>query len=489
MLIALIISLALMLGAVVAAVWFYANWRNVRQSRDEISTDRRQLESINEQHLAKLDQQSLALGEQRSQLQLAAQREGQLQSEVQAVRQQSESRLTELRDQAAAREKELRESFEQAQKQARDTFDALAGKALRNSNEEFLKLAKQVFGAEQEKAGKQLDANKLAVEGIIKPVKDSLEQYQKSLLEAEKSRVQAYGSLKQQAEAMAQGHQQLQTETANLVKALRKPHVRGSWGEMVLERVLEISGLEEGVAYRRQVHIAQEDGAIRPDVIVYLPTERFVVIDAKAPMSAYLDAAQTDVETDRDNFLDRHVKQLTKHVGDLSTKRYAEAVAKEYGRTADFVVMFLPSEAFLQAAVSRQPSILEDAISKGVVIATPTILLVLLKTVAMGWHEKSLTENAERIAVLGKDLHERLANVLGYVVALGTRIESTVNQYNEMVRSIDGRLMPKAREFHDLKAESTKAMPAKVAPVNITPRLLIAPEAAGAPADPAEQET
>jgi DNA recombination protein RmuC len=487
--IALTIAVVLLVVSGAGCAWLYASLRASRRAHEQVSSDRSRLETINLQHLETIEQQRTQLAEKDTHLQLASQREAQLGEQLAAARDTAQQQMAALKEQAAQREQELRRNFEAAQKQARDTFDALAVKALKESNAEFLKLAKEVFGSEHEKAGKQLEANKAAVEGLIKPVRESLDQYQKQLLEAEKTRAQAYGSLKQQAELLSEAHRQLQSETANLVRALRKPQTRGTWGEMVLERVLEISGLQSGVAYKRQVHMAQEDGALRPDVIIYLPTDRFVVIDAKAPMAAYLDATEAEADKDRDKLLDNHARQLAKHVNDLSGKRYSQAVAKEYGRTADFVVMFLPAEALLQAALSRTPSIMEDAMSSGVVIATPTILLGLLKTVAMGWHEKAMTENAEQIAKLGRDLHERLCKVMNELVNMGTRLGGTVKQYNDLIRSFDARLMPAARKFVDLKATSPKAkdMP-NLEVVTHTPRQLSAPESASLPSLQREYE-
>jgi len=348
-------------------------------------------------------------------------------------------------------------------------FKALAGDALKGSTEEFLKLARQVFTAEQEKAGRSLEANKVAIEGMVKPVRESLDQYQRSLAEAEKAREKAFGSLAEQARVLGEDQRRLRDVTANLDRALRRPDIRGQWGEMQLKRLFELAGMAERVDYDLQSTVRGGEGeALRPDATVRLPNDRSIVIDVKTPLAAFLDYTETTDDDERARHLDRHAAQLKQKVKDLTGKQYWDACEG----SPEFVVMYVPGESMLYAALQREPDLIDRAMEKNVIIATPTVLLALLKTVAMGWREKGLEENAERIAALGRELHDRLATVLDYVAKLGDRLDKTVASYNRVVSSIDTRLLPTARKLEDAEARSAKDLPASLEPIVEVPREL-----------------
>ncbi len=418
-----------------AAAWLYAHRQAAMRERDQVATDRDELEATNAQHLRTIDE--------------------------------LRSKISELNGQigrAEEREKSLRESFEQAQKQARETFDSLAAKTLRQTVDDFRKNAEAMFKVEQEKSGQRLDANQKAIDNLVKPVKDSLEKYQTALVEAEKERKQAYGSLSEQARAIADSHQRLDTATRNLVQALRRPEVRGRWGELQMERLFELAGMTEYVDYDEQARLDSGEGqSLRPDFTINLPNDRTIVVDVKTPIDAYISAIEATDDAVREQQLDRHVKQVSEAANNLAGKSYQQHCAG----SPEFVVMFIPGESMLYAAAQRDPHLIERAMDRNVIIATPTVMIALLKTVAMGWREKSLAENAEKIASLGKELHERLATVAEHVQTLGKRMDSAVQQYNRMVGSFDSRLLPTARKFTELKANSAKQAPDSLDPLEI----------------------
>lgn len=455
----LIVTSLIAAVALAAAAWLWAGRAAAWRERDAVAADRAHLEEANASHLAKLDEQASRLAEQQTQVQLAEQRTQQAADQLEQQRHQADARLNELREQFAKRETELREHFEQAQKQSRETFDALASKALKGSTDEFLKLAKQVFEAEQNK-------NREAVQGLIKPVNEKLELYQKAIAEAEKARKEAFGSLSEQARALAEDQRRLRDETARLVRALRRPEVRGRWGEMQLKRVAEMAGMIEYVDFVEQESIDTECGRQRPDMIVRLPSDRQIVIDAKAPLDAFIQSLECEDDASRADCLRRHAEQLDNQVRLLAGKAYHQ----QFDRTPDFVVLFIPGESFLQAAVQERPNLLEQAMDRGVVIATPSTLISLLRAVAIGWREQALAENARQIAELGRELHERLAVVLEHVAKLGGRIDSAVKQYNTLVGSVDARLLPSARKFVELKADSPRAVPETIDPLQTAVR-------------------
>lgn len=381
------------------------------------------------------------------------------------------ARVSQKFESAQQEQADLKKLLEEAKTQFRDTFDALAGKALKESRQELVKQARQVFEHEQQKAGKQLEANKQAVESLIKPVKESLQQYQQTLTEAEKQRHGAYQALHEQAKQLADGQAHLQQETAKLVKALRRPEIRGRWGELHMERLFELAGMTQRVDYDEQAKVDSGETSVRPDYTIYLPNDRVIVIDVKTPIDAYLDATEAEDEATRAQHLDRHARQLRTAADNLASKSYW---SKCKG-SPEFVVMFVPGESMLYGALQREPELIEAAMARNVIIATPTVVMALLKTVAMGWREKAWAENAEKIAQLGRELHERLATVVEHVGTLGSRLDSAVKQYNAMVGSIDARLMPAARRFEQLEADSSKQLGESVEPLERLPRQIQGP--------------
>ncbi|MBI1336886.1 MAG: DNA recombination protein RmuC [Phycisphaera sp.] len=363
---------------------------------------------------------------------------------------------------------EIEAQHKQAQQQAREAFDSLAQKALTQANEQFLQLARKTFDGEQKDAQAQLDQRKQAIEELLKPIRESLDKHAKAVGDMEKEREGAYRALRQQVTSLSEEQEKLRGETANLVKALRRPEVRGRWGELAIERVLELAGL---TSYCHDSQVTSPDGTLRADKVVQLPRERCIVIDVKTPIDAYLSANETSDETQRQVHLDRHVRQIEDKVKELSSKRY-----QDHYPTADLIVMFIPGEAFLQAAVERKKDLLEKAMEQSVIIASPTTLVPMLKTVALGWREEKIAENARHVSDLGKDLHSRIATALGHLDKLGKSIDSTLKNYNNLVGSVERQVLPQARKFKELGADSPKELPAEINPIEETPRPLNAPE-------------
>lgn len=346
--------------------------------------------------------------------------------------------------------------FDAAHDQLAESFRALSADALQASNEQFLQLARAALHGDRERADADVARRQQAVEALVGPIHQKLAAATAAMESTERSRRQAYGGLKQQLAAMVEGQQQLRGETAGLARALRRPEVRGRWGEMQLRRVAELAGMAEHCDFTQQASVAASGGGtLRPDMVVALPGGREIVIDAKAPMDAYLDAAETDDPAVREDRLAAHVRQIETKVRELGAKRYQDHFA-----SADFVVLFIPGESFLYAAVERRPALIDDALARGVVVATPTTLIALLKTVALGWREERLAENAVEIKALGEELHRRLGTLTRHLERLGRSVGRTVEHYNKVVGSFETQVLPQARRFEGLGVDSGSPLPA-----------------------------
>lgn len=367
-----------------------------------------------------------------------------------------------------------RDALEHLHKKLDDSLAGLATKSLNESNKQFLELAKKTFESEKKDADASLKERQVAIETLVKPIQEKLQQTTLAINEIEKNRKEAYGGLKQHLVAMVGDQKQLRDETANLVKALRRPEVRGQWGEMQLRRVAELAGMAAHCDFTEQATV--DGGALRPDMVVDLPGGRQIVVDAKTPITAYIDAAESTEDADRDHNLGRHVKHIEDKVAELSSKRYQDHFA-----TADFVVLFIPGESFLYAAASRKPELIENAMNRNVVIATPTTLISLLKVVALGWREEQLADNAKKIQDLGQELHKRVATLTQHLENLGKAVGKTVEHYNKFVGSYESQVMVQTRKFQELGADSPKELPAEgeLPQIEIVPRELRAIESAG----------
>jgi DNA recombination protein RmuC len=325
-------------------------------------------------------------------------------------------------------------------------FDAVAGAALRSNSEVFLQLARQTLGQQQQLAARDLADREKSVASLLAPVREALARTHEQIARIEKERAEAFGSLRASLEGVALGQQALQRETRNLVTALRRPEVRGQWGEMTLRRLAELAGMVEHCDFVEQVHVAGEDGALRPDMIVNMPDGRQLVVDVKTPLDAYLSAVEAATDEARDAAIKRHAQAVVERVRALSSKAYWS----QFERSPDFVVLFIPGDQFLSAALGEIPTLLEDAIRQHVIIATPSSFVALLKAVAYGWRQNLLAENAARIQELAEDLYKRLTKFGEHMAKIGRSLGLSVDAYNSAVGSLERQVLPGARKFTEL---------------------------------------
>jgi DNA recombination protein RmuC len=350
---------------------------------------------------------------------------------------------------------EQRALLDDAKAKLGDTFQALAADALHTSQQGFLTLASEKLGAIRQQGASDLEARQKAIEGVVGPVREQLEKVDQQIRALERERGQAYGELSTQVKVLASGQDRLRAETGNLVNALRAPHVRGRWGELQLRRVVEMAGMIENCDFNEQASVTTEDGRLRPDMVVRLPSGRNIVIDAKAPLGAYLEAHETADEDERAAKLRQHASQVRAHIAKLSTKNYWD----QFDVAPEVVVMFLPGETFYSVALEQMPGLIEEGFAQNVLVATPTTLLGLLRAVSAGWREERIAENAQRISEEGRRLHERIATLAEKLADLGRFLGQAVGAFNGTVATFDTRVMPSARSLAALDAKGKKDVP------------------------------
>ncbi len=352
-----------------------------------------------------------------------------------------------------------------AQDQLRDSFQSLAGAALKSSNDEFLKLAHERLSVVEKSAVTEMSKKQQAFDELVSPIRDVLQQVDRKLGEVEKNRVETGAEIAALLEAIGRSQTQLRAETTNLVRALRTPTVRGRWGEMQLRRVVEMAGMLEYCDFDEQSSHTTENGRIRPDLLVRLPGGRTVVIDAKAPLEAYLDAQEATDEATREQKLADHSRQVRDHMTKLGAKGYWE----QFHPSPEFVVMFLPGEAVFQAALQQDAHLIEFGVGTQVFPASPLTLIALLRAVAHGWRQERLTRNAEQVSRLGKELYDRVRHLTDRMETLRGRLDGTVRAFNETVATYEGRVLVTARRFRDLGAATGDELGA-VGEVDTAPR-------------------
>ncbi|MEW6118022.1 MAG: DNA recombination protein RmuC [Nitrospirota bacterium] len=452
----LLISAGLLIGGI--AAWFIAGAR--RQS--ELVRRTAELQTNYAGQIATLEGKAKSaeavVGELRQQMQQKERELSLLRNELDGERHQRVETATRLEESHKRLEdsykslEQQKELIEVMKKEIIDTFSVLSSAALKSSSEDFLRLASESLGKVVAETKGKLGEHQAAMDGTIKPLQEMLKRYEQQLRDIEESRHKTYGSLSEQLKSLSSMHERLQKETNNLVTALSRPKVSGSWGELGLRRVVELAGMTAYCDFYEQESVSTESGRLRPDMIVRLPNGREIVIDAKAPVEAYMGVVSAATEEERKKALASYVANVRNHMNALSSKSYWD----QFARSPEIVVMYLPGESFFSAAIEYDHRLIEDGSAKRVVLATPTTCIALLKAIAYGWQQEQVTKSAQEISKLGKDLYERFSIMLEHYAKTGLAIRKAVESYNEGVRSVESRLIPSIKKFKELGVSSAK---------------------------------
>ena len=402
----------------------------------------------------------------------AAGRVPQLEAENAGLREQLQAAETKTAASEAAREAERKSHEARVQELTRmgaeleKKFAGLASEVLGKNSESFLKLVSERFEKHSESAKEDLEKRRTAIETLVKPLGESLSKFETRVDSIEKAREGAYRAISEQVKSLAEGQTGLRSETNRLVQALRRPQTRGRWGEYQLRNVLDMAGMTEHVDFVEQASLEGDDGRLRPDVVIRVPGGKSIIVDAKTPLDAYLNAVEAPDEETRERFIADHARQVRDHVRALSSRDYWKALPE----TPEFVVMFVPGESFFAAAIESDPELFESAARQRVLISTPTTLIALVKTIAYGWQQEKLAENAQAVASQGRDLYERIKTFGGHMGDIGRSLQQTVERYNRGVGSLERRVLPAARKFEELGVTPAASSISTLEPVELDPR-------------------
>lgn len=379
----------------------------------------------------------------------------------------AETRVVEI-DKHLAEQKAL---LEDAKAKLSETFKSLAAEALAGNSTGFLTLAEEKFKALKDEAAVDLEARRKAIEGLVQPLAETLSAYQKEARELEDKRLRELSTVGEQLRAVAVAQTTLQGETAKLVNALKTPSVRGRWGEIALRKTAELAGMSPHCDFVEQESVTTEGGRLRPDMVVKLPAGREVVVDSKVPLGGFLEALEAKTDEEREAALAKHASQVNQHVAKLASKEYWE----QFPAAPEFVVLFIPNDSFLAAAAEKDTTLVESALTRKVVIATPTTFIALLKAIAFGWRQELVAESAQRISALGQELSDRMGTLAEHFMKVGGALGKAVESYNAAVASLETRVLPSARKFRALGAGGRKEID-ELDPIDQTPRALHAPD-------------
>ena len=371
-----------------------------------------------------------------------------------AVVQQGRTIAETQRDEALKSVEEQKKLLERAEEKMISTFQALSGESLKSNNKAFLELAQEALNTIISKAKGDWGEKEESVKNTINTLGDVLKRYESQIDEMEKKRATDYGGLETQIKALLEANHRLKTETGNLVNALRRPEVRGRWGEVTLRRVVELSGMTDHCDFTEQKSINTEAGRIRPDMIIHLPADREIVVDSKVSLDAYMDAVNADNEEQRHELILKHARQIKKHMNGLAAKSYWS----QFDKAPDFVVMFVPGESFLSSALAVDHTLMEEGMKAHIVIASPVTLVGLLRTFAYGWRQEQVTKHAREIAVLGQEIYKRFQPFMDHINDTGNYLGKTVDSFNRMINSLEHRVLVSARKFKDMGVVEDKEL-------------------------------
>jgi DNA recombination protein RmuC len=436
-------------------------WSRMR-AREQAGARTRELEAALSGHQSAEAELRRQCGEMRAERDTLQERLGQEQQQ----RMVAETTAVKVRENLEEQKKLL----DEVRARFSESFQALASEALGASTQQFLELAKSKFEILRGDSLGELELRKAAIQNMVAPLESSLAQLMERLAQVESSRQEAYGELRGQLQILAQTSKELREETGTLAHSLKQPQVKGRWGELTLRRAVELAGMVPHCDFVEQMHLETESGArLRPDLVVHLPGGQRVVVDAKVPLHALVAAASAKNDGEREELLNEHARLVRAHVQSLAGREYW----KQFDASPEFVVLFVPGESFFSAALERAPSLIEEAIEKHVVLASPTTLIALLRAVAFGWRQEALAENAAQISNLGRDLYERLTIFAEYLRDTGRGLEKANEAYTRAVRSFNTRLLPGAGKFRELGVATSSEIDA-LEPVESLPEPIAA---------------